>query len=158
MRRDSIQIAYPSETEALRTQLLKVQDNVAICAPVISQYVALFCLEAGNEWVIDKVKSLGENRELLIEALAPLGEGSVTGGEGAIYLWARLPERFSNDDFEVVCWLVRRHGVVVLPGSACGGPGCIRITYGAVTFAQCQVAAKRLKKALEELITDGMVE
>ncbi|POO04101.1 L-threonine-O-3-phosphate decarboxylase [Trema orientale] len=150
-------IAYPSEAEALRTQLLKVQDNVAICAPVISQYVALYCLEAGNEWVKNKVKSLGKNKQLLLEALTPLGKDAVTGGEGAIYLWVRLPEKHPND-FEVVCWLARRHGVVVLPGSACGVSGCIRITYGAVTLEKCQVAAKRLRNGLEELVTHGMVE
>lgn len=124
---------------------------------MISQYVALYCLEAGNEWVKNKVKSLGKNKDLLIEALSPLGKDAVTGGEGAIYLWARLPEKYSND-FEVVCWLARRHSVVVLPGSACGVSGCIRITYGAVTFEKCQVAAKRLGKGLEELVTLGMME
>ncbi|KAL5559236.1 hypothetical protein UlMin_035447 [Ulmus minor] len=150
-------IAYPSEAEALRTQLLKIQDNVAICAPVISQHVALYCLEAGKEWVTDKVKSLVKNRDLVIKALTPLGKEAVTGGEGAIYLWARLPENYSND-FEVVCWLARRHGVVVLPGSSCGTPGCIRVTYGAVTLVDCEVASKRLRKGLEELLTNGMVE
>lgn len=153
----SFQIAYPSEAESLRTQLLKVQDNVAICAPVISQHVALYCLKVGNEWVKRRVKSLCKNKELLIEALTPLGKDAVTGGQGAIYLWAKLPEKYSND-FEVVCWLARRHGVVVLPGSSCGVSGCIRITYGAVTLEKCQVAANRLRKGLEELVTHGMVE
>ncbi|KAM6544030.1 hypothetical protein CsatB_008477 [Cannabis sativa] len=150
-------IAYPSEATALRTQLLKVQDNVAICAPMISQYLALYCLEAGDEWIKNKVKSLGKNKELLTEALTPLGKDAVTG-EGAIYLWARLPEKYSNDDFEVVCWLARRHSVVVLPGSACGVSGCIRVTYGGMPLESCHVAAKRLRKGLEELVTYGMVK
>lgn len=124
---------------------------------MISQHVAFYCLEAGNEWVRNKVNTLGKNKQLLIEALTPLGEDAVTGGEGAIYLWARLPEKYS-DDFEVACWLARRHGVVVLPGGACGGPGCIRVTYGAITEADCEVSAKRLRKGLEELVTNGLVE
>lgn len=119
--------------------------------------MAFYCLEAGNGWVRNKVSTLEKNRELLIEALAPLGKDAVIGGEGAIYLWARLPEKYS-DDFKVACWLARKHGVVVLPGSACGGPGCIRATYGAVTQADCEVAAKRLRKGLEELLTNGQVE
>ncbi|GAV74841.1 Aminotran_1_2 domain-containing protein [Cephalotus follicularis] len=150
-------ISYPSDAEDLRTQFLKVQDNVAICAPVISQYVALYCLEAGCDWVKSKVRSLVKNKEAILNALLPLGEDAVIGGEGAIYIWAILPDRYSND-WEVVCWLVRRHGVVVLPGSACGGSGCIRITYGAMTHAECELAAKRLKNGLEELVNVGMVE
>ncbi|RVW54023.1 Aromatic aminotransferase ISS1 [Vitis vinifera] len=125
-------IAYPSEAQSLRTQLLKVQDNVAICASMISQSTALGCLEAGRQ---DAVK----------------------GGGGAIYIWAKLPEKY-QDDFAVVCWLAKRHGVVLLPGSACGLAGCVRVTYGAIREAECEVAAKRLRAGLEELMRDGMVE
>ncbi|EOY31369.1 PREDICTED: aspartate aminotransferase isoform X2 [Theobroma cacao] len=150
-------IAYPLEAEDLRIQLLKVQDNVAICAPMISQHVALYCLDAGHEWVKNKVKTLAKNKELIMKALSPLGEDAVIGGEGAIYLWVKLPERYLND-YEVVSWLARKYGVVVLPGSACGVNGCIRITYGAVIEEKCDIAAKRLRNGLEELVTYGMVE
>ncbi|KAM7275090.1 hypothetical protein ACFE04_016956 [Oxalis oulophora] len=151
-------IAYPDEAEDLRTQFLKVQDNVAICAPIISQHVALHCLEAGREWVKDKVKSLVKSKEIILDALLPLGKEAASGGEGAIYIWAKLPDKYSDDDMAVVYWLAHRHGVVVLPGSACGGPGCVRVTYGSLTPAECEIAAKRLKKGLEELVTDGMVK
>lgn len=150
-------IAYPSEAQSLRTQLLKVQDNVAICASMISQSTALGCLEAGREWVRNQVKSLVRNRELLLEALSPIGQDAVKGGGGAIYIWAKLPEKY-QDDFAVVCWLAKRHGVVLLPGSACGLAGCVRVTYGAIREAECEVAAKRLRAGLEELMRDGMVE
>ncbi|KAI7980234.1 Aromatic aminotransferase ISS1 [Camellia lanceoleosa] len=150
-------IAYSSGAEGLRTQLLKVQDNVAICTSMISQHMALNCLEAGREWVRSQVKSLARNKELLGEALSPLGDKAVKGGQGAIYLWANLPDKYPND-FEVVCWFARRHGVLLLPGSACGTSGCIRITYGMLTESECNVAAKRLKRGVEELIRDGMVE
>ncbi|KAL9250451.1 Aromatic aminotransferase ISS1-like protein [Drosera capensis] len=146
---------YSPQAEGLRTQLLKVQDNVAICAPMISQHIAFQCLKAGKDWVQERVQTLKRNKELLVEAISPLGEGSIKGGGGAIYLWVSLPERFP-DDVEVVSWLAQRHGVLLLPGSACGVPGCIRITYGAVKEAECELAANRLKKGLEELLKDGM--
>jgi katanin p60 ATPase-containing subunit A1 len=57
----------------------------------------------------------------------PLGEGAVKGGEGAIYLWAKLPEQYVDDD-KVVRWLATRHGVVVIPGGACGCPGHLRLS------------------------------
>ncbi|KAK3003970.1 hypothetical protein RJ639_019566 [Escallonia herrerae] len=149
-------IAYSLEAEGLRTQLLKVQDNIAICAPMISQRVALGCLEAGHEWVKIQVKHLLRNKELLTKALSPLGEDAIKGCEGAIYLWAKLPDKYPND-FEVVCWFAQKHGVMLLPGSACGVPGCIRITYGMLRETECEVAAKRLRSGLEELIREGMV-
>ena len=105
----------------------------------------------------NQVKSLVRNRELLLGALSPIGEDAVKGGGGAIYIWAKLPEKF-RDDFQVVCWLAKRHGVMLLPGSACGLAGCVRVTYGAIRETECEVAARRLKAGLEELMRYGMVE
>ncbi|XP_072964857.1 aromatic aminotransferase ISS1 isoform X2 [Typha angustifolia] len=150
-------IAYPTEVEGLGAQLLKVQDNIPICASIIGQRLALYSLEVGPEWIRERVQILVKNRELLVKALAPLGEGAIKGGEGAIYLWAKLPDRYS-DDFEVVRWLVRRHGVVVIPGSASGGPGYIRISFGGLEEADCEVAGGRLRRGIEELVRDGMVQ
>ncbi|RDX92290.1 Aromatic aminotransferase ISS1 [Mucuna pruriens] len=149
-------IAYPTEVEGFAAQLLKVQDNIPICATILSQYLALYSLELGPQWVVDKVKSLDKNREIVLEALSPLGEGSVKGGEGAIYLWAKLPHGSTYDDFEVVRWLANKHGVAVIPGSACGAAGNVRISFGGLTENDCRVAAERLKKGLEELVRDGL--
>ncbi|EHA8591090.1 putative Aromatic aminotransferase ISS1 [Cocos nucifera] len=100
---------------------------------------------------------LVKNRELIVTALAPLGKDAVKGGEGALFLWVKLPDKFS-DDCEVVRWLVNRHGVVVIPGTASGGPGYIRISFGGLNEADCEVAAERLRRGLEELVRDGMVQ
>lgn len=137
-------------------QLLKVQDNIPICASIIGQKLALASLQVGPEWVFEKVKKLSDNRKLVIDALSPLGEGAVKGGEGAIYLWARLPKN-ASDDVAVVQWLVHKHHVCVIPGSASGGPGFIRVSYGGLTEEKCHIAASRLKQGLQELVADGMV-
>lgn len=150
-------IAYPTEVEGFSQQLLKVQDNIPICASILSQYLALFSLEVGPEWVTEQVKDLVKNRDIILEALSPLGEDAVRGGEGAIYLWARLPARY-NDDYAVVYWLAHRHGVVVVPGGASGCPGHLRISFGGLTEDDCKAAADQLKKGLEELVRDGMVQ
>ncbi|PSR96099.1 Aspartate aminotransferase like [Actinidia chinensis var. chinensis] len=149
-------IAYPSAVDGFAAQLLKIQDNIPICAAIISQRLALYSLEMGPEWVTEQVKHLVKNRALVLEALSPLGEKAVKGGEGAIYLWAKLPDK-SVDDFEVVRWLAYKHGVVVIPGSACGCPGHVRVSFGGLLEEDCRVAAERLRKGLEELVRDGMV-
>ncbi|CAI0422574.1 unnamed protein product [Linum tenue] len=150
-------IAYPSEVEGFATSLLKIQDNIPICASIISQYLALYSLEMGPTWVTERVKDLVKNREILMEALSPLGKDAVKGGEGAIYLWAKLPEKYI-DDGKVVHWLAHRHGVVVIPGGACGCPGHVRISFGGLVEDDCKDAAKRLRLGLEELVNIGMVE
>lgn len=144
------------EVEGLAPQLLKIQDNIPICASIISQRLALHSMEEGSQWVTNQVKDLVKNRQLLVDALSPLGEGSVKGGEGAIYLWAKLPENFI-DDFEVVRWLAKKHGVVLIPGTPCGCPGHVRISFGGLVEKDCILASQRLKRGLEELVKDGML-
>ncbi|KAG8053218.1 hypothetical protein GUJ93_ZPchr0001g30873 [Zizania palustris] len=138
-------IAYPNEADGLHAQLLKVQDNIPICASIIGQHLALYSLEAGPEWIRERVRGLVKNRELLTDAMSALGESSVKGGEGAIYLWAKLPGSCS-DDFEVVRWLANKHGVAVIPGSASGGPGYIRVSFGGLKEEDTRLAAERLRR------------
>ncbi len=152
----SVQIAYPSSVHGFGAQLLKVQDNIAICASIIGQKLAIAALQVSRDWVFEKVKKLGDNRALVIDALLPLGEEAVKGGEGAMYFWARLPEGLF-DDVAVVHWLVKRHGITVIPGTASGCPGFLRVSYGGLTFTNCQAAAARLKVGLQELVSKGMV-
>ncbi|KAK6264018.1 hypothetical protein SCA6_019452 [Theobroma cacao] len=141
-------IAYPTEVEGLATELLEVQDNIPICASIISQHVDLHSSVVGPEWVLERVKDPVKNREI--------GEGAVQGGEGAIYLWATLPEKYV-DDVKVVHWLANMHGVVVIPGTACGCPRHLRISSGGLIEDNRRAAAERLKRGLEELVKDGMV-
>ena len=146
---------------------MQVQDTVAICATQISQHVALGALEAGRAWVQHRVAGLGPSRAALLDALSPLGAlgQGVAGGEGAIYLWARLP---CEDDEAVVEWLVRKHKVCVIPGSACGCPGHIRVAFANLEVDACLEALKKaaegsdnvlypLKEALKALATVGEV-
>lgn len=152
-------MAYPDVDgrDSLGAQITKVQDTIPICAPQLSQHVALAALQHGDAYVAQQVASLAGNRAALIDALSPLGElggGRVAGGEGAIYLWASLPEG-CEDDEAVVAWLIREHGVCVIPGSACGSPGFIRAAYANLQAATCAEAAQRLKGGLELLSQHG---
>lgn len=150
-------IAYPNSVKDLGASLLKAQDTIPICANLLAQRVALSALSEGPEWVRERVQTLVPNRKMVFEALECLGEGAVKGGEGGIYVWARLPEEF-HDDKGVVKWLVEKHGVAVIPGSSCGTPGFLRVAFGNVDEEKCRLATDRLKTGLQELVTKGMRE
>lgn len=74
------QIAYPTEVEGFADQLLKVQDNIPICASILSQHLALNSLKLGPEWVTEQVKDLVKCRDIILQALSPLGRDAVKGG------------------------------------------------------------------------------
>ena len=61
-----------------------------------------------------------------------------------------------EDDEAVVEWLVREHGVCVIPGSACGAAGYIRAAYANLQPEACTEAGRRLKRGLQQLATEGM--
>ncbi|CAN6936729.1 BnaC06g40630D [Brassica napus] len=149
-------IAYSENLKWFARELVKIQDNIPICASIISQRLAVYALEEGAGWITERVKGLVKNREIVKEALEPLGKENVKGGEGAIYLWAKLPEE-NGDDFKVVRWLAHRHGVVVIPGRASGSPGHVRVSFGGLKEEEMRAAAERLRKGLEELVHIGMV-
>ncbi len=61
-----------------------------------------------------------------------------------------------EDDEAVVEWLVREHGVCVIPGSACGAAGYIRAAYANLQPEACREAGQRLKQGLQQLVAEGM--
>ncbi|GBF95700.1 aspartate aminotransferase [Raphidocelis subcapitata] len=162
-------IAWPLAAEGLGAQLLKVQDTIPICPPTLSQHVALAALTGGGDWVRSNIAALAPNRAAIADALSPLAAaaeaeaaaggrpaaGAVAGGEGAIYFWGRLPAGFEERDEEVVEWLIKQHGVCLIPGSACGAPGHVRAAFANLERDACAEAAARLKRGLRRLAAGG---
>eukprot|EP00933_Yihiella_yeosuensis_P025323 TRINITY_DN19671_c0_g1_i1.p1 TRINITY_DN19671_c0_g1~~TRINITY_DN19671_c0_g1_i1.p1 ORF type:complete len:465 (-),score=65.34 TRINITY_DN19671_c0_g1_i1:108-1502(-) len=145
-------LAYPPR---LLPELMKVQDTIAICPAVASQKAALAALSVGREWVKDHVRGLSANRQRIVSAVeGALGPGSVKGGTGAIYLMAQLPENCA-DDVKVVEWLCAKHRICVIPGSACGSPGTVRLCYANLAPERFTEAVNRLQAGLTELVKDG---
>ena len=146
------QVDVTNNTEwSLEAQLLKCQDTIPICPTIISQHVALGALqEAGVEWVQLKLKEVKDNQQLIRNILIELvGEENVFGGDGAIYLFVKLP---MENDMLVVEELALKHGIVVIPGTACGASGHIRISYANLVHEKCKVAAEKLKVGLTEVL------
>lgn len=133
----------------------------------------------GRAWVDEKVAGLAQSRLAAEAALRHLGPGSRVWGEGSIYLWVRLPPPpktatdggggegqarrddaeeeapSAADDREFVRFCVSRHGVAVIPGSACGVPGCVRVAYGKPRPGpEFEEAAARLARACKAWVQE----
>ena len=146
-------LAYDESNSDLAESLLKVQDTIPICPTQISQHMALGALREGAPWIAERVASLEANRRRALGALRPLGEGSVTRSDGAIYLWAKLPD--GMDDAEVVETLVKEHKVCIIPGSSCGSPGFVRVAFANLTEEACEEACGRLERGLKQILQDA---
>jgi len=141
-------LAYPP---SLRDELMKVQDTIAICPSIASQTAAQAALAEGRSWVRERVRGIVANKQLMISSIEKvLGPDSVIGGSGAIYLMVRLPDG-CGDDFRIVEWLCDSHRVCVIPGSACGAPGTVRVCYANLHPEKCKDAIQRLCEGLKVL-------
>lgn len=147
-------MAFPAE---LMETLLKVQDTNVICAPAISQHAALACLEAGAGYCRPRIEGFAPNRELLLDALAGLGNRvRAVPANGAFYVFVRL-DRDGLDDMALVRELIVEHGVAAVPGSAFGvEDGCsLRLSYAAVDRATMETGARRLAAGLRGILDAG---
>mmetsp|Transcript_18016 Transcript_18016/g.43944 ORF Transcript_18016/g.43944 Transcript_18016/m.43944 type:complete len:162 (+) Transcript_18016:1-486(+) len=149
-------VAYPEGRADLTEAMLKAQDTTVICPPRVSQVVAKAALEAGPAWVREQIEAtVVKNRTTVTAALAAaLGEASIVGGTGAIYLMAELPPARGGpaDDRAVVEWLAEEHKVVLIPGSACGSPGWVRVAFANLEPGVCAEAARRMEAGLTALV------
>lgn len=60
-----------------------------------------------------------------------------------------------EDDEAVVSWLVKKHKVCVVPGSACGCPGYVRVAFANLGESKCKQAAAQLRRGLQQLVDQG---
>ncbi len=150
----SWRIGYMVVPKQLGKALTKVQDNILICPPAISQYAAIACLRDGRPYLAEQLRVIKANRELCLEKLAPLAEQGIISAPpaaGAMYLFVRL--NTDTPDKQIACRLIDERRVAVLPGSAFGDTGqpALRISYGALTADKLEQGIDRLVKGLQDL-------
>jgi aspartate/methionine/tyrosine aminotransferase len=139
--------------ERLLQSVRKIQDTIAICAPVISQFAAVGALQAGAAYCREKLQAIGEVRDKVLKeltALPSICEVPATGG--AFYFLLRVNTELNS--LQVAERLIRQHGVAVIPGTAFGlEHGCyLRIAYGALESDTATEGINRLINGLKKLV------
>ena len=143
-------VVYP---EHLASAMMKSQDTILVCAPVLSQVAAAAALGAGRAYSEPYVRELAAIRDIVLEqlaALAPLAE--VPAADGAFYVMLKVnASRIAP--MTLAERLIREHKVAVIPGPAFGmTDGCyFRVAYGALQKATVAEGIGRLVKGLRAL-------
>ena len=111
--------------EAADSEDIKAGASVAtrilgfVNAPSLMQRVVAKCVDAKCD-----VEAYNRNRELLYNGLIDLGFECVKP-QGAFYLFVKSP----TEDEKVFCDIAKKYNVLIVPGSAFGCPGYVRIVY-----------------------------
>jgi aminotransferase len=125
-------VGYITAPRELMTQLLKVHDVAAICAPTPSQFAALAALTGPQDIVGQMRDVLARRRDLCCRRLDRLGEAfSYVKPKGAFYLMAKY--RFTDaPSRHVALRILNEARVITIPGGSFGpaGEGHLRLSFG----------------------------
>ena len=144
-------IGYIAGSAELCRQALKVQDAMAICAPIISQVAATAALEQMPGYPLGMIAELDERRSILENTLDKIPALHWNKTDGALFAMVRAD--VSGEDRELAWDLLDKAGVLTVPGSAFGRQWerFLRISYGCSPRDRYEEALSRLVEYFERL-------
>ena len=147
-------VVFPAD---LLEAMNKVQDTNLICAPVVSQMLALEVLKYGRAWVQPKIDALSIVRQNVYERLDALGELiEFPKTQGAFYVLLKLPGLAAGTEpLAFNRAMAQTHKVVSVPGFTFGlfdTPKATyqRLSYGALESATVDQGVARYVTAVKD--------
>ena len=146
-------IGYAAAPRELTKAMLKVQSQSTSGACSISQAAATAALNGPQDCIVEMRTEYKRRYEYLLEALNAIDGVECEDCDGAFYAFPsfksvidRLPD--IRDDVELAAWMLENAGVAMVPGTAFGAPGHLRLSF-ATSMENLQSCVQRIKGALE---------
>lgn len=146
-------IGYAAGPQEMITAMRKVQGQSTSGACSISQAAAAAALEGSQDCVVQMRTEYKRRYEYLLDALNRIDGVSCEDSDGAFYAFPsfkaiidRLPD--IRDDVELATWMLENAGVAMVPGSAFGAPGHLRLSY-ATSMENLEECVRRIRAAIE---------
>ncbi len=108
--------------------ILKLKSNIDTSQFKAIQLAAIKAMSLDDEWLNNLTKTYSERREVAWK-LADMLNLTYSKDVSGMYVWAKLPEKYS-DDYKFVDTILHKTGVFITPGSMFGsmGKGYLRIS------------------------------
>ncbi len=147
-------LAYMACPEALIDEIIKVQQNTAVCPNSVTQRAVLYGLQnqAVTAIEIEKMrKAYQERRDILIAGFNEIGKLHCLNPEGAFYAFPNITETGMSSE-ELSMYLMEQYGVVVVPGTAFGqyGEGYLRFSF-ATSIDMIKKGIEKMKEGIGRL-------
>lgn len=148
-------IGYAAGPAELISAMKKAQSQSTSNPCSISQYAAVAALTGDQACVQEMTKAYQERHDYLYKELSAIPGITCTPSDGTFYIFPSVAGLLTispdiNSDLTFADYLLREANIAVVPGSAFGAPGHIRISY-ATSMDNCVEAIKRIKAAVEKL-------
>ena len=147
-RMTGLRVGFAVGPEPLIRVMAAIQGQSTSNTCAIAQRMALAALESGDDGIAEMRRVFEARRDRVLEVLRGVEGVRLPRPEGAFYAFPDLSAVLGDEDDAAFCTrLLEEEGVAIVPGSAFGAPGCVRISY-AVADADLEEALARLVRAL----------
>jgi aspartate aminotransferase len=144
-------IGYGAGPELLINAMATVQSQSTSNASSISQAAAVVALDGDQSVIQTMVSEYRERHDFIVGALNDIPGFECRPGEGTFYALPRVTAAAKRlgleDDVALTEHLLNSAGVAVVPGTAFGAPGYIRLSF-ACSMNELDEAASRIKQAV----------
>ena len=145
-------IGYCGGPKSIVNAMKKVQGQSTSNPSSISQVAAIAALNGPQDAVNMMVGEYKKRHDYLCDALNKINGFNTSPGTGAFYLFPEVSSVIESkgfaDDIEFSSFLIDQANVAVIPGSAFGAEGCIRISY-ATSMELLKESIARIKSSIE---------
>ena len=142
-------IGYAAGPESIIQAMKKIQSQSTSNPTSIAQYGAKAALEGDQSFVIESKKVFKERHDFVLDALNKLEGVQSVACQGTFYIFPDMSGAMEKlgikTDIELGEYLIEKAGVALVPGSAFGAPGYMRISF-ATSMENLQNAMDRLAK------------
>ena len=145
-------IGYAAGPKELIAAMKKVQSQSTSNPCSIAQRAAQAAIMGDQECVHEMVKEFKTRHDYVVQALSNMEGINILPSSGTFYSFPDVSEAIRqmpgiNNDLEFSEHLLVKAGVAVVPGSAFGSEGCIRISF-ATSMEKLHDAMKRIKTVI----------
>jgi aspartate/methionine/tyrosine aminotransferase len=155
-------LGYLAAPSAYAKACTTLQSQFTSCAGSISQAAGLAALENVDETELqEKFHEMKAKRDYVLQRLNSIPHAGVSvPPQGAFYVLPDVSHYTSDDSFDDVEFcktLLQDHQLALVPGSAFGAPGTVRISY-ATSLEELKVAMDKFQTFLERLSIKSTVD
>ncbi len=152
-------IGYAGGPKEIIKAMTKIQSQSTSNPCSIAQAAAIAALDGDQRFLQERTADFQHRRDVIVKGINAIEGLSCLSPEGAFYIFVNVsslirqtPEKSAPfaDDLEVTKFLLEKAMVAVVPGSAFGAPGFVRLSY-ATSLELIEKALLRIDQAVSTL-------
>jgi aspartate aminotransferase len=146
-------IGYAAGPEVLINAMKNIQSQSTSNPTSIAQVAATTALEGDQSYIKESTKVFKQRHDYLYQELNKIKGIHCPASQGTFYIFPDMEEIMErldgiNDDLQFAEFLLEKAKIAVVPGSAFGAPGCIRISF-ATSMENLEEGIRRLDACLK---------